>query len=128
MRIEGQALTADYIKQDFRRQESSVNEQAFQTPVRNMPKENASNETEKQLITPDNLKQAADTANEAFRLSNYHLEFQIHEKSGKYQIKVVDTESARVIREIPPEYMLEISASIKQVLDKFLGVFVDALV
>lgn len=128
MRIEGQALTVDYIKQDFKGQESSPSEQALPAAGRNISKENVSGETEKQHLSLDKLKQAVDTVNEAFRLSNYHLEFQIHEKSGKYQIKVVDTDSARVIREIPPEYMLEISASIKQVLDKFLGVFVDALV
>jgi len=53
------------------------------------------------------------------------LEFRLHESSGRYQVKVIDTESQQVIREIPAEKMLEFSASVKQMLDKALGILVD---
>lgn len=130
MRIEGPAAAVDYIRQDFRVKNEPAEELSIKPVPQNAVSEekNGSHGEREKGLNPEVLKQAVDTANEAFRISNYHLEFQLHEKSGKYQIKVVDTDSNKVIREIPPEYMLEISARIKEVLDKFLGVFVDALV
>ncbi|SHG54093.1 FlaG protein [Thermosyntropha lipolytica DSM 11003] len=127
MRIEGQAAAVDYIKHDFRVRSEGAEEASSRMAAQGVNVNILSREKEKEL-NPEVLKQAVATANEAFRLSNYHLEFRLHENSGRYQIKVVDTDSNTVIREIPPEYMLEISARIREVLDKFLGVFVDALV
>lgn len=130
MRIEGQAAAVDYIRQDLRVKPAGQENLKTVLPTVLEAEERIAGNKREGEENPDFelLKQAVDTANEAFRISNYHLEFQLHEKSGKYQIKVVDTESNKVIREIPPEYMLEISARIREVLDKFLGVFVDALV
>ncbi|MBO8159033.1 flagellar protein FlaG [Thermosyntropha sp.] len=130
MRIEGLAAAGNYprnVRTDF------ANREVFSAGMAEQKESKLKDGEEKGLketMPPalERLQQAVETANEAFHISNYHLEFQIHEKSGKYQIKVVDTDSNKVIREIPPEYMLEISASIKEVLDRFLGVFVDALV
>lgn len=73
----------------------------------------------------DTLKAAVELTNEAIRITNYHLEFRLHEDSGRYQVKVIDSQSQKVIREIPPEKMLEFSAQIRQMLDKALGILVD---
>lgn len=73
------------------------------------------------------LKAAVNITNDAIRIVNYHLEFRLHEDSGRYQVKVIDSESQKVIREIPPEKMLEFSAHIKQMLDKALGFLVDEI-
>jgi uncharacterized FlaG/YvyC family protein len=37
----------------------------------------------------------------------------------------VDSDSGELIREIPPQKMLEFSARFKQMLDKALGILVD---
>lgn len=79
-------------------------------------------------VDAENLWNAAETVNHALEISNYHLQFRLHEKSGRYQVKVVDTGSNEVIREIPPERMLEIAADIRQMMDKLLGLVVDELV
>lgn len=76
------------------------------------------------------LEDAVELANTAMKISIYQLQFKIHEESGKIQVKVVDEESGEVIREIPPEQMLEIAAGIKEMLEKFdkmVGVLVDKL-
>lgn len=74
------------------------------------------------------LEDAVELANTAMKVSIYQLQFKIHEDSGKVQVKVVDEETGEVIREIPPEQMLEIAAGIKEMLEKFdkmVGVLVD---
>lgn len=74
------------------------------------------------------LENASKVVNEAMKISNRHLEFNLHEDSGRYHVKVVDNESGKVIREIPPENMLELSAKIKEMLDEMIGLLVDELV
>ena len=78
----------------------------------------------------EQLEAAVELANQAMEISRYNLQFRIHE-NGEGKVKVIDAGSQEVIREIPPEQMLELSASIKQMLDTFhkmVGVLVDEFV
>lgn len=82
-------------------------------------------------VSPEQLGTAIELTNKAMEISRYNLQFRIHEDSGRVQVKVINAASQEVIREIPPERMLELSASIKQMLDTFhkmVGVLVDEFV
>lgn len=68
---------------------------------------------------------SVEVLNKALKVANHHLEFRMHEASGRYSVKVVDSETNQVIREIPPERMLDFSAKIKQMLEDALGLLVD---
>lgn len=98
----------------------------FQDQAAAMPDKTTNNDNKTRDV--NTLKAAVDLTNEAFRITNYHLEFRLHEDSGRYQVKVIDSESQKVIREIPPEKVLEFSAQIRQMLDKALGILVDEMV
>ena len=70
-------------------------------------------------------------SNQAMEFSSFALQFRIHDKSGLVQVKVLDSETNEVIREIPPEQMLEIAADIAEMLKdlhKMVGVLVNELV
>lgn len=117
MRVEGQR-TVDYF------------------PAKSEGMKSTSKEAEKVALkdfkgksnhNPDVLQEAINTANKAMKLSNYHLQFKLHEGSGRYQVKVIDSETEQVIREIPPENLLEFSAMIKKMLDEALGLLVDEI-
>lgn len=79
-------------------------------------------------VNQEEIIKATATVNEAMKLSNYYLEFQLHQESGRYQVKVVDTQSQEVIREIPPQYILDLSAKIKQILNDVAGLLVDEFI
>jgi flagellar protein FlaG len=82
-------------------------------------------------INRDQLESAVDISNKAMEVSNFSLKFKIHEDSGRVQVKVVDTETKEVIREVPPEQMLEIAAQISDMLKnlhQMVGVLVNELV
>ena len=49
------------------------------------------------------------------------LKFEIHQDSKELMVKVINTKTKEVIREIPPHQILEIVAEIK----KLLGILVD---
>lgn len=79
----------------------------------------------RQKADSEALQEAVGTVNRALEVSNYHLEFKVHEGSGRYQIKVVDSNSNEVLREIPPERVLDLAADIRKMMDKILGLLVD---
>ncbi|MGE5673671.1 MAG: flagellar protein FlaG [Mycobacterium leprae] len=66
------------------------------------------------------LEQAAERLNETAKVFNRALQFKVVDRD-RIVVKVVDTESGEIIREIPPESLVE---AFKQV-DKVLGLLID---
>jgi flagellar protein FlaG len=126
MRIEGQGMAVDYS--------SAKNEAVSQSGLPKGGKEGGEKKIGLEDIKPEykytdnDLSAATDTVNKALKMSNYHLEFKLHRDSGRYQVKVVDSDSQEVIREIPPENVLEFSAQVRHMLNEMIGVLVDELV
>ncbi|MEG6520900.1 flagellar protein FlaG [Desulfotomaculum sp. 1211_IL3151] len=68
-------------------------------------------------------EQAIEKLNQTMETYNTELRFKLHEKSGEYIVKIVNPKDQSVIREIPPERVLNMVAYFKKVLglvvDKF---------
>ncbi len=78
----------------------------------------------------EKVKSAVQTANKLMSISSYHMQFKIDDHSERLQVILIDDSSQQVIRQIPADKMLELSARIKEVLDNFtkmVGVFVDEI-
>jgi flagellar protein FlaG len=60
------------------------------------------------------LDNAIDQANEIGQLLNRKLNFSIDDATEKVVVKVVDEESGEVVRQVPANEMLRISAHLKQ--------------
>lgn len=67
------------------------------------------------------LERAIDKANFTFEIQNRSLRFKIHEKTHEVIVKVVDAETEEVIREIPPEKLLDMFANMLELA----GLIVD---
>jgi len=85
-----------------------------------------------QKVQPDQqkLETAVDTANKLLEISGFHTKFRVDEESDRIQVSLIDNNTQEVIRQIPSEQMLELSARIKEMLNTFskmVGVFVDEL-
>lgn len=76
------------------------------------------------LFTRDELALAVEQLNKTMRAYNTELHFEIHEKSGEIMVKVMNSESDTVIREIPPEKVLDMVAYFK----KMLGIVIDRMI
>jgi flagellar protein FlaG len=82
-------------------------------------------------VSREQLDSAAEILNRAMEVGSFGLQFRVHEDSGQVQVKVVDSETKEVIREIPPEQMLNIAVQIKEMLNNLhdmVGVLVNELV
>jgi flagellar protein FlaG len=84
------------------------------------------------VVTPrgpeKELRLAAEVMNEAMKIYNYHLQFRVHKASGRIQVKVIDSETEKTVREIPPEQLLDCSAHIKEMIDRMAGILVDEII
>lgn len=120
MKIEGQGSAANLVAQ-------VVNE-SVKSPVKPVQATNQEQKSEHSKQAPKTdaeVIKAAEAMNETMKVYNYHLQFIPHKASGKMQVKVIDTDTDKVIREIPPDSLLECSARIREFLDHMAGILVD---
>ena len=73
------------------------------------------------MLSESMLKSTLSSMEERVNIFFHHLEYSLHEDSGQYFVKVVDNKTEEVIREIPPEKLLDIYASLMEMV----GIFVD---
>lgn len=73
---------------------------------------------------PEKVTRAVEQLNDTMKTYNTELRFELHEKSGEYIVKVMRQPDGTVIREIPPEKVLDMVAYFK----KMLGIIVDKLI
>lgn len=74
-------------------------------------------------LKPDlnDLNSAVDKANKVLFKNNTHLQFRVHEKTKDVMVKIVDDVSGEVLKEIPPEKMLDLVAKLWEIA----GIIVD---
>lgn len=86
---------------------------------------NASQLTQAELnllpVSEKTILEAIERANNSYTGVNTRFEFSIHEKTKQIMVKVIDEQSNEVIRQIPPEKILDIIAGIWETA----GLFVD---
>jgi flagellar protein FlaG len=70
---------------------------------------------------PERLRQAAETLNRQLEASAQNLRFSLDESTGKLIVRVVDTATGDVIRQVPSEELLAINRS----LDRLQGLLLD---
>lgn len=69
-------------------------------------------EADGNTISEKTVIEAIEKANRAVSVAYRRFEYSIHEKTKEIMVKVIDTETDEVIREIPPEKILDLVAMI----------------
>jgi flagellar protein FlaG len=72
---------------------------------------------EKTTMEPDDLKQAVSQLNDFVQNMQRDLRFSIDKESGAMVVKVVDSKSEKVIRQIPTEETLRLARSLAEQSD-----------
>ncbi|HWQ76891.1 MAG TPA: flagellar protein FlaG [Syntrophomonas sp.] len=65
---------------------------------------------DEQVVSFDDIAQAAAQIDQALAKHDVRLEFSVHNIVNEIMVKVVDAETGEVIREIPPEKLLDLKA------------------
>lgn len=72
-------------------------------------------------IPREEVEKAAEKLNRLMGLIDKKMEFEVHEKSHRVMVKVIDREKGEVLREIPPKKILDMLSSFAE----FAGLLVD---
>ena len=82
---------------------------------------NAGVDSDEKKYTEEETIGNIESANKKFIIYDRRFEFSIHEKTKEIMVKVIDANTDEVIREIPPEKILDMVAAIWEAV----GIFVD---
>lgn len=89
------------------------------------PKEQVLNQQDIQKakydLQRDELQRAIDETNHMIFNDDNRFEFKIHERTGRIMVKLINKETDEVVKEIPPEKILDLVASIWDLV----GILVD---
>jgi flagellar protein FlaG len=119
MRIEG--MDASISKVSSYEQDNTVNNSDVRSIGNSQPKAVTTELPKSGQYSEKDVIEAIEKANKAISSSNRVLEFSIHERTKEIMVKVVDSETKEVIREIPPEKVLDMVAK----LWELAGILVD---
>lgn len=78
----------------------------------------------KKKLTPDlaeKLEDKVDQLNKTVEVFDKRIHFQIHEATNRIMVQIIETTSEEVIKEIPPEKILDLVARIEEMI----GLLVD---
>ncbi len=67
-------------------------------------------------VSESSIKSMVKELNTAVKMFNTNLSFSVDKDTGKTVIKVIDTETKEIIRQIPPEDALRVAAHIKELV------------
>lgn len=89
------------------------------------PKEQVLNQQDIQKakydLQRDELQRAIDETNHMIFNDDNRFEFKIHERTGRIMVKLINKETDEVVKEIPPEKILDLVASIWDLV----GILID---
>lgn len=77
--------------------------------------------SERYKYNKEELEQAVEQSNRVLFDDDNHFEFKVHEGTGRMMVKLVNKQTKEVIKEIPPEKILDLIANIWDLV----GILVD---
>lgn len=85
------------------------------------PNANPSFTAKKEVVNKDTVESAVESINGAIEHINRGLRFSVHEDTQRMMVQVVDVVTQEVIKEIPPEDVLDTAARIREAI----GLLID---
>jgi len=119
MRIEGNVQRVDTTSVERSQRAPLISHDRI--PEKSVREDAGLRKENKKISQSEVIDGALDKINKTVRIFNRSIHFSKHEESGRLWVKVIDTETKKVIREIPPEEILEIVAR----LEEMVGLLVD---
>lgn len=91
------------------------------TEIEKKPEVQPKEPMENKELKEKDLKKVVDKLNKFLEDENTHAEYQMHEKFNQVMIKIIDNNTGKVIRELPPKKIIDMVAK----LCEMVGVLVD---
>ena len=95
--------------------------QKIKTGDNNMPQPGNTGETRNIPVNEGAVADAVDKMNKMFEGTNRKFEFTVHDKINSIMIRIIDSETGQIIREVPPKKILDMVANLMELA----GLLVD---
>ena len=79
-------------------------------------------------VSENEVMRAAEFLNKLAKIFDFKLQFRVHKETQRIFAKIIDPDTQKVIREVPPEKMLDMLARMEEMLDDMEGVLLDCYV
>jgi flagellar protein FlaG len=103
--------TSTYVQSNLSHSVKNKNQTNENTAEKNLARETVQNHPRAE-VTVAEIQKGVENFNKIFKPT--HLEFQLHDASGKYFVHIVDDNTKNVIKQIPSEEFLEMVAAAKE--------------
>jgi flagellar protein FlaG len=103
--------TSTYVQSNLYQSIKNKNETKDNAAEKNTVEGVKENNTRRE-VTVEEIHKGVENFNKIFKPT--HLEFQLHDASGKYFVHIVDDNTKNVIKQIPSEEFLEMVAAAKE--------------
>ena len=90
--------------------------------VKQQDSEKTKAEPERQTASESDTTTAIEQANKLMELFSRDLRFEMHKETGTIQISVIDRNDGKVIKQIPPDSVLNMIAKIKDMIGSLMDV------
>lgn len=82
-------------------------------------------EESQQEISAEKVKEVVEQLNNHAQAVNRDLQFSVDDESGRTVIKVINSETAELVRQIPSEEVLRLSQTIRETIEGNKGIIVQ---
>lgn len=94
--------------------QNKINKEKINTVYNKDNNNNNNNNSNNLSISKESLDKLVTEVNHKFKLFNKELSYKIHEETKRISVEIKDSETGKVIKEIPSEESLDLSAKIKE--------------
>jgi len=121
MKVDSFESVSGTNRQNFRSENNSRNKTNTINDIKGQPDSlQEQNEYTQQKLEED-VKESVKDINDIVKNVKEDLSFEIHDETERMMVKVIDIKTKEIIKELPPEEMLDLSARIH----KMVGLLID---
>jgi len=121
MKVDSLGPVSNNNGQNFRSENSNRENKIKKNDIKSQPKSlQEQNEYTKEKLEED-VKESVKDINEIVKKVKEDLSFEVHDETERMMVKVIDRKTKEVIKELPPEEMLDLSARIHEMV----GLLID---
>lgn len=111
----------DIEKQNINNKEKIKNQDMINNVYENKDIEKNNSTVKENSISKETLDKLVTEVNHKYKLANKEFSYDIHEKTNRVTVKIKDSETGKVLKEIPSEESLDLAAKIMEMA----GLLVD---
>jgi flagellar protein FlaG len=82
-------------------------------------------EGKKRLSPEQELERSMEFLSKFAKVFDFKLQFRVHKETNRIFSKILDPDTDKVLREIPPEKMLDMAARMEKLMEEMGGIMLD---